>query len=341
MDSGCAIAAESSGANQICHTLSRKNYRLLSGKRKSLFSDPPKEDNPAIPRDAATVIVVRSVDSGPVEILFMQRSRSQSFMGGATVFPGGALDAADADPALTSRVRFPGPADAVRRLGEEGLEAASAVGLHLAAVRETFEECGLLLGLDPALSRERLPDATARRRLLDGEKSFLELAQAMDWRFDLSGLVPWSRWVTPESEKRRFDTRFLVAALPGGQTPVPDDRETTRLQWLTPHQALVQHRQGEIRLMPPTLVTVAELSRYTAIAPLLSAAAGRRPPLIQPKIFISGDEFGVRLPNDPQYDDPEALSGGHQKEPSRVVMRNGRWQFMSMADFHQGENADG
>lgn len=294
-----------------------------------------------MPRDAATVIVVRPVDPGPIEVLFMQRSRSQSFMGGATVFPGGALDAADGDSTLMARVRSPEPSGAVQRLGEEGLDPAKAVGLHLAAVRETFEECGLMLGLEPALSQGRLPDAAARRRLLDEEQPFPELAQAMDWRFDLSGLLPWARWVTPESEKRRFDTRFLVAVLPGGQKPVPDDRETTRLQWLTPNQALVQHRQGEIRLMPPTLVTVTELSRYASIDRLIAAAVQRRPPLIRPKIFISGDEFGVHLPNDPQYEDPGAPSRDDENEPSRVVMRNGRWQFMSVADFFRGEDVDG
>ena len=313
----------------------------MTDKRKSLFSDPLKVDNPATPRDAATVIVVRPADPGPVEILFMQRSRSQSFMGGATVFPGGALDAADMDPALAARVCFSEPAGAVRRLGETEIDAAKAMGLHLAAVRETFEECGLLLGLDPALPRDRLPDAAARRGLLAGEQTLVELAEAFDLRFDLSGLVPWSRWVTPESEARRFDTRFLVAALPQGQTPSPDDREMIRMQWLTPQQALARHVAGKIRLMPPTLVTVTELGRYPSVERLLEAAAGRTPPLVCPKIFIDGDEYGVKLAHDPQYEDPEATLDIRRTDPSRVVMRSGRWQFMSAADFIGGRNADG
>ena len=327
--------------DQICPALSRKNYKPLTHKRKPIFSDPSAPGRPAAPKDAATVILLRPSDPGPFEVLLMQRHRNQSFMGGATVFPGGALEPGDRDPALAARVARPAPSTAAQRLGEPDLETAKALGLYFAAVRETFEECGILTGLCPMENSPGGPGPEARQKLLSGELSLAELVRVENLTFDFSVLIPYARWITPESETRRFDARFMVTTLPPGQNPEPDDREMTRMHWLTPAKALALQAKGEILLMPPTLKTVSELSRYSSIDQLLTATAKQAPKTILPKIFISGSEFGVKLPGDPQYKVSAAPLTADQTTPSRVVMRNGRWQLMSARAFRDGVDADG
>ncbi|MBI9085713.1 MAG: NUDIX hydrolase [Desulfobacterales bacterium] len=309
-------------------------------KRKSIFTDASVPGNPVAPKDAATVILLRPSDPGPFEVLLMKRHENQSFMGGAHVFPGGALEAQDDDPVLARRVSDLTPAKAAARLGEPDLDPAKVIGLYFAAVRETFEECGVLLGLGPTDDAVFRPGPEARLKLLSGELTLPDLAEAQDLRFDFSRMIPHARWITPESEPRRFDTRFMVARLPPGQVPTPDAREMTRMQWLTPEKALALQAKGEILLMPPTLKTVSELRLYASIDRILTAAAARTPKTICPKVFISGSEFGIKLPDDPQYEVSDATLTADQAVRSRVVMRNGRWQLMSAQAFFSGVDTD-
>jgi 8-oxo-dGTP pyrophosphatase MutT (NUDIX family) len=225
---------------------------------------------PAPPRDAATVVLVRQARAGGAETFLLRRTGALEFAPGACVFPGGSVDAADADPAVGWA--GPSPADLGERLGTS---AERARALVCAAVRETFEESGVLLaGPSPAaLAGDAAALAADRRALLDGSVSLAGLLgrRGLVVRADL--LTPWARWITPEVSPRRFDTWFFVAALPPGQRAEHGSRagESDSGTWLRPSAALEAARGGEITLLPPTAVTLAEIAAYRDVAGILAA----------------------------------------------------------------------
>jgi 8-oxo-dGTP pyrophosphatase MutT (NUDIX family) len=213
---------------------------------------------PAVPRDAATVMLLRSADVG-LEVYMLRRQASMAFAAGAYVFPGGSVDARDAD----EKVAWAGPAAA-----EWGrifaAPPALARALVCAAVRETFEESGVLLAGESAesvVADTTSPDwESDRQALLDRSVSLAELlaARGLVLRSDL--LRPWARWITPVVEPRRFDTRFFAAALPAGQRTRDVGGEASEVAWVRPADALAASRRAEIRLFPPTAVTLSELA---------------------------------------------------------------------------------
>ena len=213
---------------------------------------------PAQPRDAATVMLLRSGSDG-LEVYMLRRKASMAFAPGAFVFPGGSVDARDAD----EQVAWAGP-DAAEWGWIFDAPPAQARALVCAAVRETFEESGVLLAGE---SRESVvADTTSdafeadRHALLDRSVSLAELLgqRGLVLRADL--LRPWSRWITPVVEPRRFDTRFFAAALPAGQRTRDVGGEASEVAWVTPAKALQDWERGEIRLFPPTAVTLTELA---------------------------------------------------------------------------------
>ena len=213
---------------------------------------------PAIPRDAATVMLLRRRGAG-LEVYMLRRKRTMAFAPGAFVFPGGSVDPRDAD----EQVAWAGPGAA-----EWGrvfdAPPSLAMALVCAAVRETFEESGVLLAGESADSV--VADTTSdeweadRQALLDRSVSLAELLarRGLVLRADL--LRPWSRWITPVIEPRRFDTRFFAAALPDGQRTRDVGGEASEVAWLPPGDALAAGKRGEIRLFPPTAVTLSELA---------------------------------------------------------------------------------
>jgi 8-oxo-dGTP pyrophosphatase MutT (NUDIX family) len=226
---------------------------------------------PAQPRDAATVMLVRSLADG-LEVYMLRRQASMAFAPGAYVFPGGSVDARDAD----EEVAWTGP-DAAEWGRIFDAPPALARALVCAAVRETFEESGVLLAGESADSV--VADATSdeweadRRALLDRSLSLAELLgrRRLVLRADL--LRPWSRWITPVIEPRRFDTRFFAAALPVGQRTRDVGGEASEVAWVAPEKALKAGERGEIRLFPPTAVTLSELA---ACGDLETVLAGPR-----------------------------------------------------------------
>jgi len=176
---------------------------------------------PAVPRDAATVILVRpGAGAGGVEVFLLRRTEALEFAPGACVFPGGSVDERDADPAIAD-TGWAGPAPA--ELGHLlGISAGRARALVCAAVRETFEESGVLLaGPAPAeLVADSVVPVEDRQRLLDGSLSLGELLSRHGLALRADLLTPWARWITPEISPRRFDTWFFAAALPPGQLAV-------------------------------------------------------------------------------------------------------------------------
>jgi 8-oxo-dGTP pyrophosphatase MutT (NUDIX family) len=284
------------------------------------------------PRDAATVILLRDRVDGPYEVFLMRRGRNQAFMGGAYVFPGGSLDKADTDPELAACIGGLHADDARRLLQETDLPDAAALGLFVAAIRETFEEAGVLLARDLRGNTVDLstPETAARfagyrpelheKRMTLGELAWREgLLYAPDL------LIPYSHWITPQIESRRFDTRFLLARLPEGQTPVHDRMELTDSRWLTPTFALEEHAAGRIVLMPPTLKTVEELLAFSDTGQLFAAARLQRIPAILPDAFWTAGSFGIRLPHDSEY----TLAANQPYPPggsTRIVMEDGIWK---------------
>src|SRR6201995_839381 len=229
---------------------------------------------PAVPRDAATVILLRldasAGDGGGVEAFLLRRTAELEFAPGAYVFPGGSVDARDADPGVGWA--GPGPGDFAALL-----DVPPARALVCAAVRETFEESGVLLAgaSRDDLVRESAALAADRHALLAGSASLTEVLarRGLVLRTDL--LTPWARWITPEASPRRFDTWFFAAALPPGQdaTAAPegfadhaDPGESDSGTWMRPAAALEAARAGQITLLPPTAVTLGELAGHPGLA---------------------------------------------------------------------------
>ena len=231
--------------------------------------NPSPEERPV--RAASTLILLRDAADG-VEVLMLKRHGLSETLGGAFVFPGGKVDAEDA--ALDGEHFLDQTASVLHdRLGEQDIDTATAVGLYVAALRETFEESGLLLAqqLAPAQS-----DA-ALARLAQGT-AFNALLAELQLRLCVDALAPWSRWITPPSSaNKRFDTRFFVARAPEGLLARHDERETTEARWVLPRPALQSYWDGELMLAPPQIMTLAHLARHATVDSALTEARARRP----------------------------------------------------------------
>jgi 8-oxo-dGTP pyrophosphatase MutT (NUDIX family) len=271
-----------------------------------------RASTPAPPRDAATVVLLRDGANG-LELYLVKRSRAVDFMAGAHVFPGGRLDeAADVSPEALALLG----ADVATlrgRLGE-ALAPARAAGLYVAAIRETFEEAGVLLGrLAPGWS------TSAARRALAGGALFVTLVG----RLHAQALVPWVRWVTPEVSPKRFDARFFLARIPEGEEPWPDGREAVEGLWISPREALARWEAGAMLLAPATAKCIDALAVHASVEEALAAAAGRPPPVAMPVVWH--DESGrayISLPGDPRHPAPDVLGGTIR----RVQLEAGRYR---------------
>jgi 8-oxo-dGTP pyrophosphatase MutT (NUDIX family) len=271
-------------------------------------------DMPALP--SATVVMLRDGDSG-LEVFLLKRHGLSDVLGGAYVFPGGKLDREDVE--LEDRLDTPSP-QLHAELGEQDIDAQQAAGLFVAAMREAFEETGVLFAqVDAARA------AAAWKSLREG-LHFADVVEKLDLRLLASCIAPWSRWITPVVGgvvRKRFDTRFFVAAVPAGQQPRHDNHEATESTWLSPRVALRQYWDGEIQLAPPQIMSLAQLSRHATVAGVLDDARSRRPPTIRPEPIETGD--GVRVicyPGDEKHSIRERAMHG----PTRLAWRNKRFE---------------
>jgi len=288
-------------------------------------------------RAAATVILLRDRAERPYDVFLMRRHRNQVFMAGAYVFPGGRLDVADADPELAACIGGFSAADAKRLLQETDLPEATALGLFMAAIRETFEEAGVLLARD---ARGSVVDLSApetavrfscyRLELHAGRLTLADLVRREGLVFAPDLLIPYAHWITPEIESRRFNTRFFLARLPEGQAPVHDRMELTESFWMTPAFALAENEAGRIMLMPPTLKTIEELLSFSNTAPLFAAARSQRIRTILPEAFRTADGFGIRLPHDSEYTLAACKELPRPGGSTRIVMEGGIWKARSV-----------
>jgi 8-oxo-dGTP pyrophosphatase MutT (NUDIX family) len=227
---------------------------------------PPTKPISRLPR-AATLILMRPAE-GEFQTYLLRRSRTSGFMPGLFVFPGGLVDAADCDDAFWGEHSDLACGEIGRRLGK-GLGFSEALSFGVAAVRETFEEAGVLFASKAVASDVDFERACARRLQESRQRGwFRRMVESEGWALTLSALAPWSHWITPVGMPRRFDTRFFVAVLPAGQDGQPDMHETTEGLWASPWQALAANLDGRIPLSPPTLVTLQALLSYASLEAL-------------------------------------------------------------------------
>ena len=270
---------------------------------------------PAAPRDAATVIVIRDGVAG-VEAFCVLRHPRSSFLGGAVVFPGGKVDAADAAEAWLGLVTEPHP----RSIAFISA-SASARALAIAACRETLEEAGIVPVDSPVADLDALRAELAAPADAGGGPGVLAGALARRGHtLALGALVPFARWVTPTAEQRRFDARFYLLVLPPGQVGKHDDHETTMSFWDRPASVLARFMAGEIFLAPPTTRTLELLAAAGDVAGALALAGEQSLEPICPA-FVASDPPYLALPGDPSHEVSERRIAG----PTRFVLHDGRF----------------
>jgi 8-oxo-dGTP pyrophosphatase MutT (NUDIX family) len=245
---------------------------------------------PATPRPAATIVLLRDGDGGP-EVLLCKRGRQAGFVPGAFVFPGGRVDEDDADGALVERLDGLTPRSAGERLSLEH-DPAAAIAYHLAALREAFEETGILVGRrpdgSPAPTAAEDPEVDSLRdAVMESRMSFADALDRMGCRLDGGALAYLAHWITPEPEPRRYDTRFFAAKVAPGSRPIVDPREMTDAVWITPAGALRRQAGGSLPLVFPTIKTLQQLAAYTRVDEAMADLGSRPVPTILPKLVVT------------------------------------------------------
>ncbi len=274
--------------------------------------------NGVAPKDAATLLLLKDTADGPA-VFCVERNKKSRFMGGALVFPGGKLDAADSD-------------EAWRELCEEKDEEAPRAGfaadaahlraLRIAACRETLEEAAILPVNDGALTDDAV--LALRTKVAGGAELRTEL-RALGIKLHLARVVPFSRWVTPSAEARRYDARFFVCKAPAGQSGAHDDHETMASFWATPKELLARFSRREVELAPPTHRTLELLAGFESADAIIAwcATANLAPvcPALKPVKDARGDTLALVLPGDREHETKDARTPGK----SRYVLRDGQW----------------
>lgn len=282
-------------------------------------------NTPSMPRPAATVMLVRDCptsdrtdgdpsDPGLLEVLMVKRNAQANFVAGAFVFPGGSVDVQDADPCVEEIC-----------IGRTDEQASSVLGIEsgglaywVAAIRECFEEAGVLLAYDsdhdtsstpsgpPApklLSLANLDRAARfvnhRQALLDGRVTLVEICEREHLKLAVDRIEYFSHWITPEGAPRRFDTRFFVAPCPEGQAALHDAGETVAHVWIKPLQALASQREGGMELVFPTMRSLEAIGRFSSSEELLGyARQATGIQTFQPKVIADGNGVRILLPGD-------------------------------------------
>lgn len=254
---------------------------------------------PVAPRRAATVMLLKDTDSTPV-VHMLRRRASMAFAGGAYAYPGGGVDPRDDD----RQIRWAGPTRAwwASRLG---VDETTAQAIVCAAVRETYEEAGVLLAgptedtvVGDTTGEEWEADRAA---LVARDLSFAEFLESrgLVLRSDLLGA--WTRWITPEFEPRRYDTWFFVAALPEGQRTRNASTEADRTVWIRPADARDGYDKGDLLMMPPTIATLRQLGAYATAAEALAAAPGRDMTPVLAQARLEGGELVLSWPGHDEF----------------------------------------
>ena len=255
-------------------------------------------------RFAATVILLRDSPRGP-EVFMMKRHIQSDFVGGAYVFPGGRVDPEDSDAEALATGLDDAAASSRLQLERGGL------AFFVAAIRECFEEAGVLLACEDSGELIRLDEPqrsaevdTLRTRLNAGETSFLDLAHTHGWQLAVDRMHYWAHWITPEGQPKRYDTRFFLATAPPAQTAVHDDGELVDSAWVTPQEAIEKAENREWMIIFPTLRNLMTLTRFTSAAQAEEAGRLRGSvETLQPRILKLAGGIQAVLPGDPGWEE--------------------------------------
>ena len=236
---------------------------------------------PAKPRDAATLILLRDSDrpSGGIEVLLLQRHARSAFLPGVHVFPGGVVEEVDFAPemaALCHGLSF----HRAQRIIKDVSPPVQSLGFFVAAIREAFEEAGILLAHgnrgQPSLDdRQMVRLGRSRSEVHANPSSFLSLLKQEGLKLAADRLFYFAHWITPEVLPIRFDARFFVAAAPPGQEASPDGKETVEARWISPQDALEEHRKGRLKFAPPTFHSLNELVDFRSVDEAIASTRER------------------------------------------------------------------
>lgn len=275
--------------------------------------------DPQAPRRAATVVMLRDKARG-FEVFLLKRHAQSHVLGGVYVFPGGKVDLADMtvepDTLLDQT-----PDQLHQKLGPDCLDASWATGFYVAALRETFEESGVLFAPGSPIEVTHQA-ATLHHQGL----SFQDVLKHLSLRLNTLSLTAWSRWITPKEaalSKKRFDTWFFLARLPDEQTAIHDSVEATESIWLSPKEALQQFEQGRIELAAPQIMSLLHLAQHNSTASVLAEAASRNPPTIEPEACEQAAGRVLCYPGDPLHSVRQRALPG----PTRLLYRNQRFEL--------------
>jgi 8-oxo-dGTP pyrophosphatase MutT (NUDIX family) len=295
----------------------------------------------AIPKKAATTILLRNKEPEGFEVFLLKRHEKSSFMGGNYVYPGGRVDQEDGSSEMVSFSEGVTLGKAQMILGRTNSPEES-IAHWIAGIRELFEEAGVLLAYDQKKKLLQLEGREERERFLHYRESLqknkigiCDVAQKENLRFALDQLRYYAHWITPEARSERFDTRFFLTRYPSGQEATHDQKETTAGAWLTPQKALQENLTGEVVLSPPTLKTLEDLSRFENVEEIFHSLKKADIQPVLPILTKISDHPLLVFPWDPEYEIfqkgqiPSPVHHGHPSQPgentTRLLMREGRW----------------
>ena len=301
------------------------------------------------PKDASTLLLLRpretslggtsdASETSDFEVLLLKRHSQSNVLGGAHVFAGGKSEPSDLawaqeqlSPEVLTHMHV--------SLGEDQTTPLQAAALFVAALREAYEECGVLLAsdihaepLDPSKPNVA-QDIQARVKLaLSGEPLLGQAFKTLGIEFDWHLIRPWSRWITPKTPtvmNKRFDARFFVALMPAHQQAKHDDHETTQSDWFTPQGALNAYANRQIDLAAPQIMTLVELTQFATLEAVMAHATKRKPPLIEPRSWRDETTRMVCFPGDPLHQEAQRTLHG----PTRLYFKDGCFQPEEGLDF--------
>ncbi len=256
---------------------------------------------PAEARPAATVVLARTIGA-ELEVLLLRRTRQSGFVPGAWVFPGGRVDVADAHPELVDLVDGLDSTRASERLELPHDATPPALAYVLAAVREAFEETGLLVartlsGEWPASAAQDATVDAHRTSVLAGRVTFHAALADMGCRIDGEAIEYLAHWITPLVEPRRYDTRFFLAEVAPESEATLDPSEMIDARWYAPNQAVEANARGELPMVFPTIRTLQQLQGFRTVAGAIDHFRGLRIPPILPRLVRTPTGVGIEIPD--------------------------------------------
>jgi 8-oxo-dGTP pyrophosphatase MutT (NUDIX family) len=295
----------------------------------------------AIPKKAATVILLREIKPQGFEVFLLKRHEKSSFMGGNFVYPGGRVDQNDGSLEICSHCKGISSEQAHQILGAS-FSPEESLAHWVAGIRELFEEAGVLLAYEQAGTPFALKSSRQQEKFLDyrhllqkGKLTISRLVEEEKILLAVDQLHYYAHWITPEARSERFDTRFFLACHPEGQEATYDQKETTIGVWFTPRKALEENLKGEAALSPPTLKTLEDLSRFRSIDEVFRSLKGNEIRPILPVLTKISNDPVIIFPWDPEYEIfqkgeiPDQVDHGNPSCPeentTRLILKKGFW----------------